>query len=372
MGNPYVIVAITKHGVEAARRLHELLPGSDLWYMSKFEQGDEAEKGIRLFEGSVRLLLPEMFRRYAGIISFISLGAMVRMIAPLLQDKKTDPGVVVVDDRAQFVISVLSGHLGGANELTRVIAETIGATPVITTASDVQKTIPVDLFGRSFGWQIESFEHATPVSAAVVNEEPVVVVQEAGEANWWSYDKPLPSHITVVDTAAEAMDLAFNAALVVTDRLLAEDEERVLLRNGVLYRPKSLVLGIGCNRGTPQEEIEAVIRETLAAEGLSFKSVRNIATIDLKGDEAGLLAVCAKHGWPLTLYTPEELNRVELRNPSETVFKFTGAYGVSEPAAFLSAGADEWVLEKKKAGNVTISIARVPGGERTCQTIAIS
>ncbi|MGZ4106949.1 MAG: cobalt-precorrin 5A hydrolase [Tumebacillaceae bacterium] len=361
MSNPYAIVAITKHGVERARELHRKLPGSDLYYMSKFAQGDEADKGISLYEGSVRLILPDLFARYTGIIQFISLGAVVRMIAPLLKDKKVDPGVVVVDDRAEFAISVLSGHLGGANELTRVVAELLGSTPVVTTASDVQKTIPVDLFGRQFGWEIESFEHATPVSAAVVNEEPVAIVQESGETNWWNYEKPLPSHLRTFASTEEAIAVRdeWNAALVVTHRVLEEEETNVLLRNGVLYRPKNVVLGIGCNRGTDLSEIEEVIEQALRDLRISIKSVRNVATIDLKKDEAGLLGVCAKYGWELVTYSPEELNQVPLRNPSDTVFKFTGAYGVSEPAALLSAQATDWVLEKRKSGNVTISIALV-------------
>ncbi|BBH20480.1 cobalamin biosynthesis protein [Paenibacillus baekrokdamisoli] len=360
MNKPYAAVAITKHGVEMARGLTEIFPAADLFYMSKFARGDEEAKDIRLFEGSVKLILPDLFKAYNGIILFISLGAVVRMIAPILVDKKQDPAVVVIDDRGEHVISVLSGHLGGANELTREVALAIGARPVITTASDVQQTIPVDMFGRSFGWKIESFERATPVSASVVNEERVVVVQETGEKNWWMYDKPLPSHIQVLHSAEAAMEIDFQAALVITDRLLNLREESVLLRNGVLYRPQSLVLGIGCNRGTSVEEIEALILDTLLELKLSVKSVRNIATIDLKKDEPGLLEVCAKQGWKLITYTPEQLNTVTLKNPSETVHRFTGAYGVSEPAALLSSGAAEWLLEKKKSGNCTISVARVP------------
>ncbi|XEC96088.1 cobalt-precorrin 5A hydrolase [Paenibacillus tarimensis] len=360
MNNPYAAVAITKHGVEMARDLAETFPATDLYYMSKFARGDEQEKNYRLFEGSVKLILPELFKTYSGIILFISLGAVVRMIAPILEDKKKDPAVVVIDDRGEHAISVLSGHLGGANELTREVAKAIGARPVITTASDVQQTIPVDLFGRSMGWVVESFEKATPVSASVVNEERVVIVQETGEKNWWTYEKPLPSHFRIVDTAAEAMNMTFDAALVVTDRLLGAGEEAILLRNGVLYRPKSLVLGIGCNRGTVADEIESVILDSLSELRLSVKSVRNIATINLKQDEQGLLDVCEKYGWELAVYTSEQLNTVPLRNPSETVYRYTGAYGVSEPAALLSSGAGDWLLEKKKSGNCTISVARIP------------
>jgi cobalt-precorrin 5A hydrolase len=358
--NPYVVVAITKHGVELARTLVERMPGADLTYMSKFARGDEERKGIELFEGSVKLILPRLFETYRGIILIISLGAVVRMIAPILKDKKTDPGVLVMDDRAEHVISVLSGHLGGANELTREVARIMGARPVITTASDVQQTIPVDLFGRSFGWEIESFERATPVSAAVVNEERIAVVQETGEPHWWTFDKPLPEHIQVYRNAENALQAEFNAALVVTDRLLTVEEEQVFLGNGVLYRPKSLVLGVGCNRGTSAEEIEQVMKQALTDLKLSIRSVRNVATIDLKKDEEGLLQVCEKYGWELVTYTPDELNTVTLKNPSDTVYKYTGAYGVSEPAALLSSGAKEWLLEKRKDGNVTVSVARIP------------
>ncbi|WDZ55177.1 cobalt-precorrin 5A hydrolase [Paenibacillus polymyxa] len=359
MSNPFAAVAITKHGVEMVRNLGANFPGTDVYYMSKFERGDEQERGIQLFEGSVKLILPDLFKQYTGIILFISLGAVVRMIAPILVDKKVDPAVVVIDDRGEHVISVLSGHLGGANELTRHVAAVLGARAVITTASDVQGTIPVDMLGRELGWVVDSFDKATPVSAAVVNEEPVALIQETGERNWWRYDKPVPGHIKVYASTAEALQEPFNAALVVSDRLLEPEEEEQLLSNGVLYRPKSLVLGIGCNRGTALEELEAGVLDTLQELRLSVKSVRNIATIDLKKDEEGLLALCAKYGWELVTYTPSELNTVQLPNPSETVFKYTGAYGVSEPSALLSSGADHWLLEKKKSGNMTLSVARV-------------
>jgi cobalt-precorrin 5A hydrolase len=358
-GGPYALVAITKHGVSLARELNSKFSNADLYYMSKFAQGDEIEREIQLFEGSVRLLLPALFKAYQGIILIISLGAVVRMIAPLLKDKKTDPGVVVIDDKGEHVISVLSGHLGGANELTKEVAAAIGARPVITTASDVQKTIPVDLFGWRFGWQWESADKLTPVSAAVVNEEKVAVVQDSGERNWWMHDAPMPPSIKVYSTIGEALRDEPQAALVVTHRLISEDEEQILA-NGVLYRPKVIVLGMGCNRGTSAEEIEQVIMDTMSELRFSVKSVKALCTIDLKEDEAGLLAVVKKHGWEFVCYTPQELNRIEIEDPSETVFKYTGAYGVSEPGAKLYSGAEQLILTKKKSSNVTISVGIIP------------
>lgn len=353
----YAVVAITKHGVEMARKLQSRFgPSADVYYMSKFAKGDEQARSIQLFEGSVRMLFPALFPNYQGLIVIISLGAVVRMIAPLLQDKKVDPAVVVVDDKGEHVISVLSGHLGGANELTHEVAAALEARPVITTASDVQKTIAVDLFGRRFGWVWDSAEKLTPVSASVVNEERVAVIRESGEPNWWTHDRPLPSHIRVYSHASEAMEEPTDAVLLITHRLLSPEEERVLLRNGVVYRPKVVTLGIGCNKGTSAEEIEAVIQETLEELQYSIRSVKAVCTIDLKKDEAGLLDVCRKYGWEFVYYTPEQLNEVELEAPSDTVFRFTGAYGVSEPAAKLYIGRAELSLTKKKSGNVTISV----------------
>ena len=357
--HPYAIVAITKHGVEIGRRLQQTFAQSDLYYMSKFEKGDEEQRHIQLFTGTVRLLLPALFKQYKGLIVIISLGAVVRMIAPILQDKKTDPGVVVIDDRGENVISVLSGHLGGANELTHEVAAALGANPIITTASDVQKTIPVDLFGSRFGWVWDSADKLTPVSASVVNEEHVAIVQETGERDWWMRDTPLPEQIKSYSSTQEAIAAKPHASIIVTDRLLCQEEE-VLLENGVVYRPKSLVLGMGCNRGTSKEEIQAVIEETLLELELSIKSVKALCTIELKKDEKGFLDVVAENGWEFVYYNSDELNSVPIEIPSQTVFKYTGAYGVSEPAALLYSSAERLLMNKKKSGNTTISVARIP------------
>lgn len=355
----YAVVAITKHGVELARKLGNSFQNADVYYMSKFEKGDERKQDIQLFTGSVRLLLPSLFEAYKGLIIIISLGAVVRMIAPLLKDKKTDPAVVVIDDKGEHVISVLSGHIGGANELTKEVAAALKARPIITTASDVQGTIPVDLFGKRFGWVWDSAEKLTPVSAAVVNEEKIAVVQESGEKEWWHYGPSIPENIKLYHSVAEALNEKPDAALVITHRNLSE-EENLILHNGVLYRPKMIVLGMGCNRGTSSEEIEAVIDETLEELNFSKKSVKALCTIDLKKDEAGLIEVANKNRWEFIYFTSNELNSIKIQDPSETVFKYTGAYGVSEPAALLYSGAEKLALTKKKSGNVTISVAVIP------------
>ncbi len=363
MTKPYVSVAITQHGVEIARRLQDVLIDTDVYYPMKFARGDESSRGVHMYEGPVAQYVPEWFGRYEGVIGIFSIGTMVRLIAPLLHDKKTDPAVVVVDDRATYAISVLSGHLGGANQLTLQVAQYLGAKPVITTASDVNETLAVDLLGREFGWEIENFDQVTTVSAAVVNEERVHIIQEAGERNWWPYEKPSPPWLRVYVSAEQALQEPFDAALVITPRLLTPFEEEQLLARGVLYRPKVIVIGVGCNRGTTKEEMESMLLQTLQRLRLSERSVRNLATIDIKQNEQGLVALSQERGWPIVAYTAAELNQIVLPHPSKTVYHYVGAWGVCEPAARLSSGAKDWVLEKLKSGNVTISVCMVGADE---------
>lgn len=371
MTRRYAVVAITKHGAAIARRLHERLPDIDVYYPERFAAQGESAPGAHAFSGSVVEHLPTLFSTYAGLVGIFSLGAMVRLIAPLLRDKRTDPAIVVVDDRAKHVISVLSGHIGGANELTLRVAEALGAEAVITTASDVAQTIAVDLLGREFGWKIENPEKITAVSAAVVNEERVQIIQESGERDWWPPERPLPPQISLVDAlqsdgegsgGPETGAAGPQAFLVITHRLLSAQEQARLLTRGVLYRPRVIVLGVGCNSGTSSAEIAAVIAQTLASAGLAQNSVRNVATIDRKASEPGLVDACRQSGWPLVSYTAAELNAVSIPHPSETVFRYVGAYGVCEPAARLSSGAQDWVVQKVKNGNVTVSVCIAPHG----------
>lgn len=356
------LVAITKHGTELAKRLKAAMPEAELLVAEKFAA---AAPGAIVMRETVSKEIARWFHDYDEICFVISLGAVVRMIAPVLKDKHTDPGVVAVDDRGRFAISVLSGHVGGANAFCGKVAEALGATAVVTTASDVGRTLPVDILGRELGWTTEADENVTRVSAAVVNEEPVAFVQECGERNWWTRETPIPKSIHV-SVGWEGMDLAaFKAFLVVTDRLRdrlsAAVQDRV-----VLYRPKSLVVGVGCDRGVPEEAMAKAVAAALEGAGLSRRCVRNVATIDLKENEPAVYALCERNGWPLVTFTRDELNetfsKLHVPNPSAVVKKHTGTPGVSEPSAMRSAGASRLVVEKRKfEPGITVAVARVGG-----------
>jgi len=336
------VIAITKHGSAIARKLE-----GDRFISAKFRTDEPAE----YFEKPIKDLTAEIWPRYEALVYVVSLGAVVRTIAPFLKDKHVDPAVIVVDDKAQYAISVLSGHVGGANELTEKIAQALGAKAVITTASDVGKTIPVDILGRELGWTTEHDENITKVSASVVNEERIAFVQETGEKTWWKRETPLPRNITVT-SLEDAKN--FKAVLLVTDRLI----EDPILERAVIYRPKSLVLGIGCDRGITCDQIEEFVQVTLREHRLSFKCVRNVATVDVKQDEVGLQEFCAKHKLELACYPSDRLREIKAPNPSATVEKYVGTPGVSEPAAMLSSGGD-LIVPKQKTSMMTLAVARV-------------
>ena len=169
------ILAITKNGIKIAKELKEKFSSWEVFAPNKFSDGSD---DINWYTNSTTEKIAELFKSNDALVCLFSLGAVIRLISPHLKDKKTDPAVIVIDDKAQFVISTLSGHLGGANKLTNDIADRLGATPVITTAADVNKTIAVDLVGKDFGWKIDDDSNVTKISAFMVNEEKIGVYQK--------------------------------------------------------------------------------------------------------------------------------------------------------------------------------------------------
>jgi cobalt-precorrin 5A hydrolase len=244
------VISITRHGVTLAGRVLAALPGAQLFAPEKFRAEAEAAsatlgdaKCYECYTGKTGEQLAALFAEYDGIVAILSLGAMVRLIAPLLKSKEADPAVLVLDEGGKFVIPMLSGHLGGANALAGRLAHALGAVPVLTTASDSRATIGVDLLGRELGWVIDA-THDTLVraSAAVVNDEPVALVQEAGSRDWWAAHAngrsgPLPANVTCFTSLEEVDPARFAAVLWISRRALPADYAAALGGRCVIYRP---------------------------------------------------------------------------------------------------------------------------------------
>jgi len=235
-----VLIAITKHGAAQVKSLAEKLPEADVVISEKFAPlMTGLSNNVHAYSGPFRNQIAGLFSNYDQLVFLVSLGAVVRLIAPYLQSKDEDPGVIVVDDAGQFVIPVLSGHVGGANAYAEKIASLTQGTAVLTTASDVGKTIPVDILGRELGWKVEAPKiNITRVSAHVVNEEPIAFIQEAGEKNWWTRPTPLPANIHLFEHFEEVDLNHFKALLWVTDKEITDTLWKQLEERLVVYRPK--------------------------------------------------------------------------------------------------------------------------------------
>ncbi len=233
------MVAITKHGAAQLAALAPRVPEATVIVSEKFAHTMQGlPNTVNVYNGALRAQLAGLFEDFDQIVFFVSLGAVVRLIAPHLKSKDEDPGVLVVDDAAEFVIPVLSGHVGGANAYAEHLAELLQATPVLTTASDVGKTIPVDILGRNLGWQVEAPKiNITRVSAHVVNEEPIAFVQECGATNWWTRPTPLPNNIHLFNHMDEVDLQQHKAVLWVTHREISDTLWQELEERLVVYRP---------------------------------------------------------------------------------------------------------------------------------------
>ncbi|MFW7381403.1 MAG: cobalt-precorrin 5A hydrolase [Oligoflexus sp.] len=358
----YAIYAITKHGLTIAKDLQKKLHDCDLWVSEKFlNDAPPHSLGLQLPMGP---RLEPIFFDYDCHIFIISVGAVVRLIAPLIKDKKIDPAVICIDDNGQYAISLLSGHVGRGNEFTHLVAKLISAQAIVTTASDVRGTLTVDILGRELGWKLEDMQHnITRGCAAVVNERPVLFVQETGDPDFWPLEQALPPGVDYAVAIPHDVH-PYEMLLIATDRSL-ETIEPAIYEHAIVYRPKSLVIGIGCDRDTPKEMLARGLQKILDEHQLSIKSIAALATIDAKANESGLVDLCLEHHWPLITYSAAALDQATgVQNPSETVKKYMGTKTVAEGAALLTAECDQLLVSKQKyfeAGchkNMTIAICR--------------
>jgi len=343
------ILAITKNGIEIGRKIKSMFEDWNLYVPEKFRT---EESGTDWFSESPAEKIGGLFRDSEALVCLFSLGAVIRLVSPHLRDKKTDPAVIVIDDRANFVISVLSGHLGGANRLAAEIAERLGSTPVITTAADVNRTIAVDLVGRELGWSIEDDSTVTATSAHMVNNEKIGVYQNAGGGDWRRGG--LPKNVTVFEDFEEMKSSGSKACLIISDEKIDPD----VAAKSVVYRPKSLIVGIGLHRDTSKDDIRRGIQETFERYGLSVKSIAGLASIKKPQDVEGLIQVGNEMNVPVRYVDREELAAVSAPNPSDTVRALEGTASVSEAADLLVSGGRLVVEKQKFPPNLTIAVAR--------------
>lgn len=280
-----------------------------------------------------------LFSTVDALVFVGAIGIAVRSIAPYLKSKESDPAVVVVDERGINVVSLLSGHIGGANALTRRIAAALDAYPVITTATDVSGRFAVDEWAARNGVWIHSMQAAKRFAVEILKRDLPMSTDLPIQGN-------LPNGVFLGNEGDFGMSISYR-----------EDSS---FESALRLVPRILHLGIGCKRGTPVEAIEAVVKRALDVQNICIEAVKDVSSIDVKADEAGLLAFCGAHGWPIAFFTADELKMVEgAFAASAFVERTVGVNNVCERAAMMAAGADGRLIVRKYCSNgVTVAVAQ--------------
>ena len=318
------------------------------------ETGSQVASQIQSKLNAQLISRADLGSRWNDFDAFIFIGAMgicVRTIAPYINDKHTDPAVICIDSLGKQVISVLSGHVGGANELTNLIANILTATPVITTQSDLSGWWPLDTIGERFNWQTL---HATnPAIFAFVNQKPTALLLDIHDEGTNYLERTLPPHVTIVNDISDVSSDKFELAIIVSYKHYQTIKGVIMLQ----YVPKVLTVGIGlAHHAQPVEDILNDINQLMVTSELESSAIEKYATIDLKADEPVVKYLQAKDT-EVVFYTADELAKVDVPTPSETVAAHVGTPSVCEAAAILGSNNGKLIIQKVKGQNWTAAFA---------------
>ena len=317
---------------------------------------DLVESGLSYVEQPLTEWTGEQMKEHRSLLFIGACGIAVRAIAPFLTDKLNDMPVLVMDEQGRFVIPILAGHVGGANELALSLAERMGSTPVITTATDLNHCFAVDLFARRNALHIVNKDGIAKVSSRILAGEEVTMAVEEGHLQEGEAGSPgrgkvpgeinVPEGIRLVSTESP-VDILVAPAFYGKGRLLT-------------LRPKEYVIGIGCKRGKAAEQIDQFVHKVLKESGISMEQVAAFVSIDREKDEEGILWMSSHYGIPFVTCSAEELQQVEGNfHASEFVKSQVGVDNVCERAALRFSGPDGILITGKQAEDgITVAIAK--------------
>lgn len=329
------IFAFTERGIETARRIRDSLGGGEIVVTARFAAADCAT-----YDGGLSDRVGSLFDHEA-LVFVGAAGIAVRAVAPHVRDKLLDPAVLCVDERVRFVVPLLSGHIGGANRLAQNLAAALGAMPVITTATDINGRFAVDAWAAEHGFALSDMALAKRVSATILTSDVPFCTDALGP------DAELPAGLTW----GEAGELGMCASVY----------DRHPFDATLLLIPRALRVGVGCKKGTPREAIDARIARVFRENQLRLEAVREVATVDAKRDEPGLVACCAARGWRLECLPSKALAAVPGDfDESEFVRETVGVGNVCERAAMARGG--RLIVPKTAENGVTVAVAELEWG----------
>lgn len=346
------IIAFTDKGLSLGKTIQKEYYRSKLFTSRKTAAGRDV-----LQIENISTLLEEKFHAYDAWIFVGALGICVRSIAPFLKDKASDPAVVSIDEQGQFAQAVLSGHVGGANEIAQKISYIFQAQAVISTSSDLQNIWSLDLLTSRFKWVAASNPSMNEVIALFVNNKPTALVLKVKDVGTEWLEKTKPPFVEVFYSLEELSQA--NCELIIYVGYETFESEIPSLS----FYPKCLALGSGCRKDIEPDLFEKSLLHQLKKEKIAPESIAGLASVEVKKEELAYLEMAKKYLWDFTTFTTHELREVEVPNPSEKVMEKIGVPGVSESAAAMQAQNPAWLVEKTKVA--------LPSGKRFTYAISL-
>lgn len=344
------IIALSAAGIKQAEMLRQIYGQADIFVPPRLATEAQSESGsLQPFKNDFFTEVAGIFRVYREIIFISAVAVAVRAIAPCLVSKAEDPAVVVVDEKGQFAISLLSGHLGGANELTGMIASCFGAIEVITTATDGRGLPAFDDLARKWGWTIENLPDLKKISAALLEGLEIVLYSQQ------PFNLPLEGNIYRT-TQIEELSRVQNGAILISNRT-----DHLSVPTGtpqITLRPRNVAAGLGCRRGISADEIIEAVRSAFFYAGLALESLNCLASGEFKADEVGLIEAARYFDVPFKIFKGAEIQAAMGESLSSAfVEEQVGVGAVAEPCAVLGSGGGEIVLPVRRGGGITVSLA---------------
>lgn len=349
------ILCLTRSGFRVAAQVAQYLPEAVVYLPARLQpqvEGSLRHHVFQWFEDAFR----SAFHSHQALICIMAAGIVVRSLAALMESKYVDPAVVVVDEKGQYAISLISGHLGGANRLARTLAGWLGAQAVITTATDVENRPAVDVMAGQLGARMEPRENIKLINRCLAEDEAVYLYSP-----WPLQDELIHGFIPLRwpvggDRASHVWpgSLIQRPAVVISHHSPADEAYKELIH----LRPGNLAMGIGCRKNITYQQLETAVRQVLQANEIDPRCIQTLATITCKAEEAAIQQLSREWDLPVAAFSPEAINALEGSfEASEWVKQSIGVGGVCEPAARLAVNQGITIITKQKVGPVAISLA---------------
>lgn len=343
------VMALTVKGAMLAHMITQVVDGSSCFVPERFSSLSEFSNHQRVnFFNNFHGTFSKVWESFNVIVCIMATGIVVRSLAPLVRSKYTDPAIIVIDEAGRHVISLLSGHSGGANEWTRLLSDLIGADPVITTASDVEGKIALDILAKERGLILEGRGLLPKVMGRLLDGSPL-----------WIFD---PDNCVYPELYQEYPNLVLCSSVGYNKNYYGIWVSETVPPKGcrcVALHPCNLIVGIGCNKGTESKEIILSVEEVFSTAQLYLDSIMYFASVDVKSGEPGLHEAARYFGREIVFHNRNKLREIEVPNPSSTVEQYIGAASVCEASVLASHAQVQLIVPKTKRGNVTVAVGRV-------------